>query len=103
LTTGKIIGLMLGSFAMFRHDRDTGYNRRMHLSRAQFVECLTSSGILAADDLAAFENKVPAAKSASSAQAYARLLVQHGKLSNDQVAAVAVVNWARPAQGNRDG
>lgn len=61
----------------------------MPLSREQFVERLTSSGILSAEELAAFESSQSTPlNQATDARSYARLLIKHGKLTKYQAAAV---------------
>ncbi len=60
----------------------------MTLSLPQFVDALSASGLMTADELSAFRARLPEAASGSDAEALARELVRQGKLTSFQVNAV---------------
>ncbi|MFO0897847.1 MAG: serine/threonine-protein kinase [Pirellulales bacterium] len=60
----------------------------MTLSLPQFVDALSASGLMTADELSAFRARLPEAASGSDTEALARELVRQGKLTSFQVNAV---------------
>jgi serine/threonine-protein kinase len=60
----------------------------MAVSLGQFVENLTKSGILTADELSSFQQSIPPEKRPADAQALARALIQAKKLTKYQAQAI---------------
>jgi serine/threonine protein kinase len=60
----------------------------MTLSLPQFVDALSASGLMTADELSAFRARLPEGSTGSDAEVLARELVRQGKLTSFQVNAV---------------
>jgi len=60
----------------------------MNLSLPQFVEALSASGLMSADELSAFRAKLPETPAGNPTEGLARELVRQGKLTSFQVNAV---------------
>ena len=60
----------------------------MAVTLEQFIENLTRSGLVSADELSAFQDGLPPDKRPSDPQGLARELIQAGKLTRYQAAAV---------------
>jgi formylglycine-generating enzyme required for sulfatase activity/S1-C subfamily serine protease len=58
------------------------------MNRAEFVQSLTETGLLSADEFAAFERQLPAGAKTADVQTLARELANQGKLTKYQAAAV---------------
>src|SRR5207253_1203494 len=64
-----------------RFGRSPAEAGRMALSLEQFIHRLAGSGLLSAEEVRAFQNALPGGKKPADAQALARELVRHKKLT----------------------
>ena len=80
----------LGGYLAYRSNRTSPFDgeKPMSITIEQFVERLTQSGLMSAQEIDAFQQQLPPDKRPKDVQQLAQALVNHGKLTKYQAQAV---------------